>query len=69
MAGLEAATVLPISLMTALGAGLMLAPHLATAISLVEGLVAGMLDDVRHFQGLVFRLRTWNFKIHLGSGI
>ena len=74
VAGLVSAIVLPISLMTALGAaalgaGLMLAPHLATAISLVEGLVAGMLDDVRHFQGLVFRLRTWNFKIHLGSGI
>ena len=68
MAGLVTAIVLP-SLMAALGAGLMLAPHLDAAISLVAGLVAGMLDDVRHLQGLVLRLRTWNLKIHLRSGI
>ena len=54
--------------MTALGAGLMLAPHLAVAISLVTGLVAGTLDDVRHFKILVLRLRTWNLKIQ-GYGI
>ena len=57
VAGLVTATVLP-SLMAALGAGLMLAPHPAAAISLVEGLVAGMLDDVRHLKNLVLRLRT-----------
>ena len=49
VAGLATATVLPI-LMAALGASLMLAPHLAAKISLVAGLVADTLDDVSHLK-------------------
>ena len=57
MACLAAATVLPIGLIAALGAGLVLAARLATAISLVAGLVAGTLADIRHRKSLVLQFR------------